>query len=155
MTTELSRVERKILVRAPRERVWKVLTTVDDFSKWFEVETSGTFVPGARLHVTSTNAACKGLEFEMVVDRMEPPRMFSWRWHPGMPDLAVDYSKEPMTLVVFELTEIAGGTEVMVTETGFDRISLARRARVLADNDKGWEIMLVALEKYVDAAAER
>ena len=110
-TSEMSRIERKILVRAPRERVWKFLTTVEDFSKWFEVETAGTFAPGARLKMRSTNESCKGIEFSLQVERMEPPHTFSWRWHPGMPIPGVDYEKEPTTLVVFELSEVDGGTE--------------------------------------------
>jgi uncharacterized protein YndB with AHSA1/START domain len=153
-TSEMSRIERKILVRAPRERVWKFLTTVEDFSKWFEVETAGTFAPGARLKMRSTNESCKGIEFSLQVERMEPPHTFSWRWHPGMPIPGVDYEKEPTTLVVFELSEVDGGTEVKVVESGFDRISLTRRAAAFADNEKGWDLMLLSLEKYTRASAQ-
>jgi uncharacterized protein YndB with AHSA1/START domain len=153
--SELSRIERKILLRAPRERVWKFLTNIEDFSKWFHVETAGTFTPGARLQVKSTNESCKGIEFCIVVERMEPPHTLSWRWHPEMPEPGVDYSREPATLVVFELSEVQGGTEVKVVESGFDRISLTRRARVFSENDKGWELMLASLEQYTHAAAQR
>jgi hypothetical protein len=50
----------------------------------------------------------------VVIERMEPPHTFSWRWHPGVPDSAVDYSQEAATLVVFELAEVVGGTELTV-----------------------------------------
>lgn len=153
--SELSRIERKIVVRAPREHVWKVLTSIEDFSKWFQVEAAGAFAPGARVEMKSTNESCKGIEFYVVVERMEAPHTFSWRWHPGMPEPGVDNSKDPPTLVVFELSEVEGGTEVKIVESGFDRISLARRARVFAENDKGWEIMLEYLQKYAHAAAQR
>jgi uncharacterized protein YndB with AHSA1/START domain len=155
MTSELSRIERKITVRAPRERVWSVLTTAQHLSKWFEVEIVGAIAPGARVTMRSTNPSCHGIEFYVIIDRMDAPHTFSWRWHPGMPVPGVDYETEPTTLVQFDLTEVAGGTEVKVTESGFDRISLTRRAQVFADNDKGWEIMLVSLGNYADAAAQR
>jgi len=158
--SEMSRIERKILLRAPRERVWRALTDVAEFSKWFGVETEGVFAPGARLQMTCTNEGCgegsesaKGVKFSMTIERMEPPHTFSWRWHPGMPEPGLDYSQEPTTLVVFQLKEVAGGTELTVVESGFDRISLARRARVFAENDKGWEVQLASIGSFLDASA--
>jgi hypothetical protein len=52
----------------------------------------------------------KGKRFEITIDRMEPERLFSWRWHPGEIDPKRDYSKDPTTLVVFTLEEAEGGT---------------------------------------------
>ena len=152
--SEMSRSERKILLRAPRERVWRALTDTAEFSKWFGVEMTGVFAPGARLEMTATKGGCAGMKIFVEVERMEPPHTFSWRWHPGMPDPAVDYSKEPMTQVVFELKEAPGGTELTVTESGFDRISLARRAGVFADNEKGWAAQLLSIERFLDASAQ-
>ena len=40
----------------------------------------------------------------------------------------------------------------MVSETGFDEISLARRAKVYADNSQGWTEVLGWLQTYVEAA---
>jgi hypothetical protein len=37
-----------------------------------------------------------------------------------------------------------------VSETGFDRISLARRAKAYADNSQGWTEVVVWLKKYVE-----
>ena len=152
---EMSRIEKKIVLRAPRERVWRALTNVDEFSKWFGVETAGTFAPGSRLEMKTTKEGYEGIRFFVMVERMEAPRTFSWRWHPGMPEPGVDYSKEPTTLVVFELAEVAGGTELTVVESGFDRISLARRARAFADNDKGWEFQLLSIGRFLDASVQR
>jgi uncharacterized protein YndB with AHSA1/START domain len=156
---EMSQVERKTLLRAPRERVWKALTDVAEFSKWFGVETEGVFAPGASLQMTCTTEGCgeggQGVKFQMTIEKMEPPHTFSWRWHPGMPEPGLDYSKEPTTLVVFQLKEVPGGTELTVVESGFDRLSLARRARVFAENDKGWEIQLASIGRFLDASAQR
>jgi uncharacterized protein YndB with AHSA1/START domain len=64
----------------------------------------------------------------------------------------VDYSREPRTTVTFTLEPSEGGTRLTVSETGFDRISLARRAKVYQDNTQGWAEVLVWLQRYVEAA---
>ena len=61
------------------------------------------------------------------IDRMEPERLLSFRWHPYAVDPALDYSQEPTTLVVFELKKAEGGTLLKVVESGFDAIPPARR----------------------------
>jgi uncharacterized protein YndB with AHSA1/START domain len=149
----LSKVERTSLVRAPRSRVWQALTNLKEFSKWFGVEAEGEFAPGARMRMTSTHESHKGVEFFVDVIRMEAPENFSWRWHPGSKQPGEDNSSEPMTLVEFRLTEVEGGTLVTVVESGFDKLSLARRARVFEENDKGWEFQLASLTRYAGQTA--
>ena len=80
-------------------------------------------------------------------------RLCTFRWHPFAMDKNVDYSKEPSTLVVFELEEAAGGTMLTVTESGFDRIPLERRAKAFAANEGGWAAQMKLIEKYLAAAA--
>jgi len=151
--SDLSRIERKVLIHAPRERVWRALTDSAEFSKWFRVEAAGAFTPGARVDMKSTYPGYEGASFYVVIERMDPPHTFSWRWHPGMHEPGFDPSVEPMTLVVFQLEEVAGGTELTVVESGFDQLSLARRARVFADNQQGWEIQMSNVAKYLHAPA--
>jgi len=151
--THLSKIERKTLMRAPRERVWRAITDPTEFGKWFSVETAGTFQPGARVDMISTHESCKGVAFSITIERMETGRLFSWRWHPGMPDPGIDYSKEPTTLVEFRLEDAPGGTLVTVTESGFDQISLDRRARIFEENEKGWESQSQSLARYVGGPA--
>jgi uncharacterized protein YndB with AHSA1/START domain len=122
-STRLDKIEKKTMIRAPRERVWRALTSAQEFSKWFGVEMTGEFAPGARLQMKTTHVDYAGIEFNVTVERMQPQTLFSWRWHPGMPDPDVDYSKEPTTLVVFELQDIEGGTLVTVLESCFSQIS--------------------------------
>jgi uncharacterized protein YndB with AHSA1/START domain len=154
MTSELSKIEKRILIRAPRERVWRALTNLEEFSKWFGVEGVGVFEPGARVQMTTTHeGTCKGKAFHLVVERMEPGRLFSWRWHPGIPDAGVDYSTEPTTVVEFQLEDAEHGTLVTVVESGFDRLSLGRRASVFADNNKGWEYQMKSLDRYVSESS--
>ena len=68
-------------------------------------------------------------------------------------DPNVDYSREPRTTVTFTLEPPEAGTRLSVAETGFNEISLARRAKVYGDNSQGWtEVLGLAAERYAEAA---
>jgi uncharacterized protein YndB with AHSA1/START domain len=158
------RIEKKILLRAPSSRVWRALTDSREFGEWFGVKFDGPFKPGALVRgaivgttvdpdVAKAQKEHEGLPVEITVDRVEPERIFAFRWHPFGVERDVDYSAEPTTLVVFELEENPEGTMLTVTESGFDRIPLARRAKAFTANEHGWTIMVKVIEKYLAQAA--
>lgn len=144
--SELSQIQKQIVIRAPRQKVWLALTTLEDFARWFQVKATGAFAPGVRVEMISTHPLGHGAHFSVTVESMQPETLFSWRWHPG------DES-EPATLVEFRLEDVEGGTRVTVVESGFERLSLARRAKAFADNEKGWEIQMAALNEYAGSPA--
>src|ERR1700690_2162510 len=157
------RIEKKILLRAPRKRVWRALSDSTEFGTWFGLKFNGPFAPGARMNAILTPTTVdaevgkaqkqhEGLSFEIIIEKMEPERLFSFRWHPHAIDRAVDYSAEPTTLVVFTLEEAPEGVLLPVTESGFDNIPLARRATAFKANDGGWGMMVNVMEKYVSDA---
>jgi uncharacterized protein YndB with AHSA1/START domain len=143
------RIEKSILLRAPRSRVWRALSTPDEFGHWFGARLVGDFAPGARVAGQITIPGHEHVTFELVVEKVEPEAMFTYRWHPGLSDPTVDYASEPMTLVEFRLTEVADGTELTVIESGFDRIPLARRAVAFRMNEEGWAQQVQNLHRYV------
>ena len=164
MSTNTDRIEKKVLLRAPRERVWRAISDSRQFGSWFGVEFSDPFVAGTAItgkivpttvdaEVAARQKPYEGFRFEFLVDRIEPMRLFSFRWHPFAMDTGVDYSKEPTTLVAFELEEASGGTLLTVTESGFDRIPLERRAKAFAANEGGWTAQMKLIEKYLALAA--
>ena len=160
MSTDTDRIEKKVLLRAPRERVWRAISDSKQFGSWFGVEFDGPFVPSKRMigkirpttvdpEVAKSQEPYAGKAFEVTVDRVEPQRLFSFRWHPFAVDSGVDYSKEEPTLVTFELEEASGGTMLTVIESGFDRIPLERRAKAFAANEGGWAAQMKLIEKYL------
>jgi uncharacterized protein YndB with AHSA1/START domain len=164
METGMDRIEKKVLLRAPIARVWRAISDTREFGSWFGVEFDGPFIAGAhikgRITPTSVDAEVaksqephKGMEFEFEIHRIEPMRCLSFRWHPFAVDKNVDYSSEPTTLVVFELDETADGTLLTITESGFDGIPLARRAKALAANNQGWTVQAKLIEKYLAHAS--
>jgi uncharacterized protein YndB with AHSA1/START domain len=157
--TTTDRIQKKVLLRAPRERVWQAISDSAQFGRWFGVRFEGPFVAGkvAKGKIVPTEVDPEvaklqephvGMAFEFHVDRVEPMRLFSFRWHPFAVE-AVDYTKEEPTLVTFELEEAEGGVLLTVTETGFDRIPLERRAKAFAANEGGWEHQTNLIAKYL------
>ena len=142
-----NRIQKTVRLRAPRSRVWKALTDPAQFGEWFGAKLTGRFTPGQRTRGPITIPGYDHLAFEVVVDRMEPERLFSWRWQPGG-DPDIDPA-EPMTLVVIELEEVPEGTRLTVTESGFDQIHIARRTKAYRENDEGWAGQLDNIGRYL------
>jgi uncharacterized protein YndB with AHSA1/START domain len=148
-TTTTDRIEKQILLRAPRARVWRALTDSKEFGAWFQAVLDGPFRPGIRVRGRITYPGYEHVVFDLVVEKLEPERLFSCRWHPNAIDPNEDYSSEPMTLVEFTLEEAEGGTLLRVVESGFDRIPLARRAEAFKSNEEGWAAQMSAIEEYL------
>ena len=110
----------------------------------------GTIVPTkAEPEVAKKQKQYEGASFDFVVDRVEPEKLFAFRWHPYAVEPDFDYSKEPMTLVVFTLDEVTGGTQLTVTETGFDALPLSRRKKAFEMNEGGWTAQMALIGKYL------
>ena len=93
-TSVTDRIEKTITLRAPVERVWRAISDSKEFGRWFGVRFDQPFVAGARLQGTITPTEVDpdvakmqepyvGIAFDFVIDRIEPMRLFSFRWHPG------------------------------------------------------------------------
>jgi uncharacterized protein YndB with AHSA1/START domain len=150
MTASTDRIERQILLKAPRSRVWRALADAEAFGEWFGVILKGQrFAVGQSVRGNITYPGYEHLVLEALIERIEPERYLSFRWHPNAVDPAVDYSKEPTTLVEFELEEAQGGTLVRVVESGFDHIPPSRREQAFRMNGEGWSEQMKNIEAYV------
>ncbi len=143
------RIEKRIELKAPVSRVWRALTDYREFGEWFRVKLDGPFAPGqiSRGHITYPGY--EHLQWEAVVQAMEPERLFSFTWHPYAVDPNADYSEEPPTLVEFRLEKTAAGTLLLLTESGFDKIPATRRAEALRMNEGGWAEQMKNIEAHV------
>jgi uncharacterized protein YndB with AHSA1/START domain len=143
------RIEKEILLRAPRPRVWRALTDAGEFGAWFRVKLEGRFAAGERIEGKITHPGYEHLTMHLTVERMDAERLFSFRWHPYAIDPEVDYSAEPATLVEFRLEDVSGGTRLTVVESGFDQIPAARRAEAYRMNDQGWAAQMENIQRHV------
>ena len=139
------RIEKRVVLRAPRSRVWRAIADAKEFGTWFRLTLDGPFAAGATVRGRHDN-----FKVEMRIERIEPERYFSYRWHPYPKDPAKDYAEEPMTLVEFTLEDAeGGGTALTIVESGFEKIPLARRAEAFRMNTEGWAGQIKNLTAYV------
>jgi uncharacterized protein YndB with AHSA1/START domain len=154
-------IEKSVVLRAPRDRVWRAVSDSKEFGSWFGVVFDGPFTAGAKMRgrivpttvdpvVAATQEPYTGVAFELTVERIVAPTLLSFRWHPFAVEQGVDYEKEPTTLVVFELSDAPGGTLLKVTESGFDGIPFARRAKAFGANEGGWAGQMALIDKYIE-----
>ena len=135
-TSSTDRIEKRVVLRAPRSRVWRALTNAEEFSTWFRINLEGAIAEGSagpgQAHLQGLRAHHGGNAGR--AHRAGAVLLVSLA--PLRPDPAVDYSAEPTTLVEFSLEEAEGGTALTIVESGFDRIPLARRAEAFRMNDQ-------------------
>ena len=143
------RIEKRVTLAAPRERVWRALTDVRQFNAWFGVALEAPFAPGAEVSGRLTFRNYEHVRMSIWIEAMEPERLFSFRWHPYAIEPGVDYSAEPTTLISFALEDAPGGTQLTIVESGFDAIPESRRARAFAMNSKGWDGQAENIRKFL------
>jgi uncharacterized protein YndB with AHSA1/START domain len=151
-TSSTDRIEKSIELNAPVARVWRALTDHSEFSKWFRVNLESPFIPGKTTRGRITYPGYEHLVMEVVVQKMDKERLFSFHWHPYAVDPKVDYSNEPPSLVEFRLEPTPRGTRLLVTESGFDAIPIARRAEAFRMNSGGWDEQMKNIEKHVSGS---
>lgn len=151
--SDTDRIERSIVINAPRDRVWRALSNAAEFGAWFGAKLEGqTFTPGGRARGQISANGYEHLWLEMVVERIEPQDLFSFRWHPYAVDPSVDYSQEQPTLVTFTLKDAPGhGTLLTVVESGFDNVSPHRRLEAFRMNSRGWEAQIGNIARHASA----
>ncbi|MBA3396505.1 MAG: SRPBCC family protein [Deltaproteobacteria bacterium] len=149
--TDTDRIEKRIELRAPVARVWKALSNAREFGTWFGADLRDDFVPGVTARGHMKIPGYEHLTIELMIERMEKETLLAFRWHPFAIDPDVDYSQEPTTLVELRLTPSPTGTLLVVTETGFDALPAARRAKAFEMNSGGWAAQLENIARYVHA----
>jgi len=153
MSETSDRIERSIVLSAPRERVWRALTDAEEFGDWFGANLKGqTFAPGRRARGPLTFEGYEHVFFDVVVDRIEPKNLMAFHWHPYPMDAAIDYDKETPTLVTFTLKDApSNGTLLTVVESGYDKVPPQRRLEAFRMNDRGWEAQLGNIARHAAA----
>jgi len=146
-------IEKTIDLKAPVSRVWKALTDYREFGAWFRVKLEGPFVAGKPAGGQITYPGYEHVRMQVIVQKIEPERLFSFTWHPYAIEPGVDYSKETPTLVEFTLEPTPSGTLLRVIESGFDKIPKHRRDEAFRMNEGGWEEQMRNIARHVRQAA--
>jgi uncharacterized protein YndB with AHSA1/START domain len=147
------RIEREILIEAPPEVVWGVLTEPEQITQWFSDGAEVDVRTGADGVLTWDERGVGKAEpvahvTRLRVETVERPHFFSFRW--DQPE-----GEEPREgnslLVEFSLTPDAGGTRLRVVESGLRRLERTdeEKIRFLESHTRGWELHLGQLRDYV------
>ena len=154
MATETDRIETDVLIAAPLQRVWDLITSAEHLGSWFG--NAGAEIdlrPGGALSLSWTEFGT----FHGRVEAVEPPHRVAYRWL-SRKDTRVEPTPDNSTLVEFTLAAEGEGTRVAVVESGFDGLDVdpAERAEALASHTTGWDKELGELADHaVGSPAER
>ena len=138
------RIEREIVIEAPMEVVWAVVTEPEHIGGWFSDSADIDLRPGGRaiLHWDDFGTV------QARVERVEPPHFFSFCWtvEPGR-----DIDEGKTTLVEFSLRAEQDRTRLTVIETGFQNLAGPEdeKQRHVDSHRRGWERELGELGEYV------
>jgi uncharacterized protein YndB with AHSA1/START domain len=142
-------IEKQILIDAPAEIVYRVITEADQITQWFTAAADLDPVPGSEGSLTfADRATSQRTAVKLTVQAAEPPHRFAFRW--AYPDGEQPHEGNSL-LVEFTLTPEGTGTRLRVTETGFAALGKPEqdKADYYQDHDKGWDTHLASLQNYV------
>jgi uncharacterized protein YndB with AHSA1/START domain len=151
MNSSQDRIEKVVEMDAPVTRVWRAVTDFEEFGQWFRVKLDGPFKPGTISTGKMTYPGFEGWPWRATVERMEPERLFSFRWHDYDKESDVPMEQQPTMLVEFRFEAVPRGTRLTITESGIAALPDKRRVQVLRDNTEGWNIQARNLSEYVAA----
>src|SRR4029077_906086 len=141
-----SEIEKEILIEAPVEVVWRIVTEPEHIREWFADQAEIDLRVGGAGHLVFTGHDA----YELQVGALDPPRRFAFRWvlRPG----SVVRSDNSMLVEFFLLPE-EGRTRLRVVESGFDQIDWSdeAKARYAEDHSGGWQRILVRLGEYAQS----
>jgi uncharacterized protein YndB with AHSA1/START domain len=143
------RVEREILIQAPVEVVWRVVTEPEQISRWWSDTAEIDLRPGGEGTLTwDARATSQAATVRIVVQRLEPPHRFSFRWlHQGDAEAREGNS----ALVEFTLAAEGEGTRLRVVESGFRAVGWPEEdmERYVEEHGSGWDVHLASLRDHV------
>ncbi len=132
-------------IEAHRSAVWAALTQPELITEWFSDTATIDLRPGG----DGTIGWDRWGTFPLVIEEVDEPSIFAFRWTPGSAAGPDATTLVRFTLVRFTLVEKDGGTELTVTETGWE--SYGDTAGAMAqDHDRGWADHTLALQEFLE-----
>lgn len=145
--TDLS-IEREIVIDAPADVVWRTVTEPDQIARWFADRVELDLRPGGQGELVLTSrATARPIKAALVVEAVEPPRRFAFRWsHPDGETPVAGNS----VLVEFILSpEGEERTRLRVIETGLELVGWPdqEKARYVEEHNHGWAVHVDRLQQ--------
>jgi uncharacterized protein YndB with AHSA1/START domain len=148
-TLVAEQIEREVVIAAPVEKVWSILTEAKHLQSWFG--NAGAEIdlrPGGDISLAFEGYG----RFLGHVEIVKPPRQFAYRWAQS-PD--VPPSDGNSTLVDFTLTLEGTNTRLRVVESGFRGLELPEDEKTSQFNEhtSGWKEIMDGFVAYAEPQA--
>jgi uncharacterized protein YndB with AHSA1/START domain len=147
------RIEREILIEAPREVVWRVMTEPGQIVQWFCDEARLELDEGGSGVFTWENrATSRPFTANLRVVLLDRPHRFAFRW--AYPD-GEEPTEANSTMVEFTLVDEDGHTRLQLRESGLHELAWTDDAkqRFVDDHDYGWDVQLPHLREFAEQQA--
>jgi uncharacterized protein YndB with AHSA1/START domain len=135
-----AQIEKEILIEAPIDDVWQIVTEPEHITRWFAKECELDRQSG---RVTFES----GRTFYLHVVAFEPPHRFAYRW---LNQKGTKAGPDNSMLVEFSLQAEDGNTRLRVVESGFDEVDWTDEAKTtyFDDHSSGWQTLMGRLRDY-------
>jgi uncharacterized protein YndB with AHSA1/START domain len=141
------RIERDVLIDAPVERVWALITQAEHLGTWFgDAGADIDLREGGELELRwEEHGKSRGR-----IERVEEPTAFAFRWAPFKDPGGDEPLNGNSTLVEFTLAAEGDGTRLRLVETGFASLDVStdQQTRNHESNSRGWSMELGELADY-------
>jgi uncharacterized protein YndB with AHSA1/START domain len=142
-------IEREVVIAAPVEKVWSILTQAEHLRAWFG--NAGAEIdlrPGGDISLAFEGHG----RFLGHVETVKPPHQFAYRWA-QMPDVPPSASNS--TLVEFTLTPDGTSTRLRVVESGFRGLDIPEEGKIslVKEHTSGWEEIMNGFVTYAESQA--
>jgi uncharacterized protein YndB with AHSA1/START domain len=143
-------IEREVLIEAPIETVWSIVTEPAQIARWFASYAEVDLRPGGDLLLRFES----GIDGKGTVEKVERPSLFSFRWVSPEPERDMEAAQGHFTTVEFALTAQGEGTLLRVTESGFAGLegSDEENAALAERHTGGWGMFLDRLAGLASSA---
>jgi uncharacterized protein YndB with AHSA1/START domain len=137
-------ITRDVVIEAPVDVVWRVVTEPEHIARWFSDEAVVDLRPGGDGVLTFTE---HGHVAPLVVDTVDPPTTFAFRWSAPEGERAVEGNS---TLVTFSLAAEGERTRLVVTESGITTLpgGEERHRAFHDDHVSGWTAIVPRVADY-------
>lgn len=140
-------IEKEVLIEAPIDVVWQVLTEPDQITRWFSQEARLDRRSGGAGHLSFPS----GQEYFLHVETFDPPHRFAYRW---LHEDAAHFRSDNSMLVEFTLRAENGHTRLRIVESGFDQVDWSDEAKTkyFDDHSRGWAMFAERIRAYAPGA---
>ncbi len=136
----MEKIEKKVTINAPVERVWEALTKQKEIGEWMMMPTTFEPITGKKFTFKAEGMENWDGYFHCEVKEVEVNKKLVYTWNSQMIN--------GETLVTILMSEKESKTELTLIHTGWEKLPVEMRAQMIEGHSKGWD------ERFVNKLAE-